>query len=180
MLQSFSDYKKIQNLYSFCHIFAYCISVERVNVKISWRKITCTALTIALVSVEADVNKMRIFLLEIVLLLYETQNEQNNYKHCGSQNNCRVCIDKPRRSLLQIQWRKWIDGCLAPTESLMPTDDGFVFISTSPWEKINGSCVGRLTLLWQTDSAFSYLDLWRSRTQYGMRSLNTSLIETTK
>ena len=114
MLRSFSDETKIQNLYSFSHTVAFCIPVRKVNVKISWRKINYIALPIRLLSVEADVYKTCLFLFEIVFLMYEIQKKkQNNYKHCGSQNNRHVKIYNPFRSLLQIQWRKWTRGHFA-------------------------------------------------------------------
>lgn len=181
MLRSFSDETKIQNLYSFSRTVACCIPVKKVNVKISWRKINYTALPFRLLSVEADVSKTCLFLFEIVFLLYEIQKKNRIITNIAVPK-----IIVTLRSIIihfEICCRSSdVSGPVdtLPTVSFMSTDDGFDFMSSSSWEKINGSYFGGLTLLWQTNSAFSYLDLGRSRTQYGMRSLNTSLIETTK
>ena len=179
MLRSFSDETKIQNLYSFSHTVAFCIPVRKVNVKISWRKINYIALPIRLLSVEADVYKTCLFLFEIVFLMYEIQK-----KNRIITNTAVPKIIVTLRSIIPFEVccrSSDVSGPVdtLPTVSFMSTDDGFDFMSSSSWEKINGSYFGGLTLLWQTNSAFSCLDLWRSRTQYGMRSLNTSLIETT-
>lgn len=128
--------------------------IKRVNVKTSWRKINWSALPIRLDSVETDVYKIRLFLFEIVLLLHETKRAEPNYKHRGSKKKIvtftttihpEVCCRSSDISAL-------VDTL--PKVSFMSISDGFVFTSTGLWEKINGSCVGELTLLWQMNSAF--------------------------
>ena len=153
MLWSFSDDIKIQNLYSFCHTVTYSIWINRINVKTSWRKINWSALPIPLDSVEADVYKRRLFLFEIVLLLYETKRAGPNYKHHGSkQKSSRLHLQSIPKFVADPVTCVLVDT--SPKVSFLSMSDGFVFTSTGLWEKINGSCVGGLTLHWQMNSAF--------------------------
>jgi hypothetical protein len=119
MLRSFSDDKNSKFILR--HTVSYCISIKRIHVKTIWRKINWSALPIRLDSVETDVYKTRLFLFEIVLLLYETQNEQNPITNIAvPKKNRHVYIYNPSRSLLQIQWHKVCSWIPCPKYPLCP------------------------------------------------------------
>jgi len=93
------------------------------------------------------VYKTRLFVLEIVLLLHETQNEQNPITNLAVP---KIIVTFTSTIYPEVSCRSSDISVLVdtlPKTFFMSMSDGFVFTSTSLCEKINGSGVGGLTLL---------------------------------